>query len=373
MLVTADNMSTSPVAAHYVKTTFDTLPGWADDDHTAAFATFLVSSRLMAGQPEPADLMAKALRAACVKALAVAANMTDATVCRHFFEQTFEPHSVSHAPPEGLLTGYYEPLVKGSRERSERYSIPVYRRPPDLVNIVAESERGAKQVPFTHMRQTVHGLVPFATRQDIEQGVLEGLGLELLYLDDPVEAFFMHIQGSGRVALPDGEMIRISYDGKNGYPYTSIGGVLIQRGEAGAATMSLDRLALWLRADAERGRQLMWQNRSYIFFRELTGAEAEGAMGVDGIALTPGRSLAVDTGYHVVGTPIYVVSPTITYAGQGDGFKRLMIAQDVGSAIKGPERGDIFFGCGQEAGRLAGITKEAGKFYALLPKMDGRP
>ena len=238
------------------------------------------------------------------------------------------------------------------------------------MNVVAESERGAKSAGFTHLRQTSKGLVPHMTRAEIEQGGLKGQNLELLYFRDPVDVFFMQIQGSGRIELPDGEKVRITYDGKNGYPYTSVGRMLIDDGHFEPEKMSLKALSGWLKTDRKRAEAVMWQNKSYVFFRELQGAEADGAMGVLGIALQPGRSLAVDTAFHSIGMPIYVTSPALTHATtmrKPQGFARLMVAHDVGSAIKGPERGDIFFGSGDKAGRAAGVTKHPGQFFALLP------
>lgn len=359
-----------PARMQLVPVDWAALPGWHNDDLTAAFAAFLISARGKLSSPA-LDAETAALASVSRAALAIPDGAHDRQAARNFFATHFTARRVVHDGPAGLLTGYYEPLLHGSRMPTDRFTIPVLRRPPDLVNIVAESARGATREPYTHLRRTEAGLVPYATREAIECGALAGQGLELLYVEDPVEAFFMHIQGSGRIAFENGETLRISYDGKNGHPYTSIGRVLIDEGVVGAEEMSLEKLSQWLREDPERGRRLMWRNQSYIFFRELTGAEAEGAMGVDGITLSPGRSLAVDTAYHPIGVPIYVVSPNLRHAGNGGGFQRLMIAQDVGSAIKGPERGDIFFGCGDDAGRLAGITKEPGTFFVLLPKDFG--
>jgi membrane-bound lytic murein transglycosylase A len=272
------------------------------------------------------------------------------------------------------LTGYYEPLLEGSRTPSGAFDIPIYRRPPDLVNLVAESERGALAHALTHARKTSTGTEPYAVRSEIETGALQGQGLELLWLKDPVDAFFMHIQGSGRIRFPDGRMIRITYDGKNGHPYTSIGRFLIDAGVLSAEKMSLDALKDWLKADADRGRKAMWQNASFVFFREIEEDGADSPLGVLEIPLSTGRSLAVDTNFHTIGTPIYVSSPSLTHApGQPAGFRRLMIAQDVGSAIRGPERGDIYFGSGDEAGKLAGITKHPGTFFALLPRRGDEP
>lgn len=283
------------------------------------------------------------------------------------FSKLFQPQRVSGSRSEGLLTGYYEPLIKGSRTPDATYNIPIYRRPPDLVNMVAESERGAKSEALTHQRQTEHGLEPYLTRAEIEQGGLAGKGLELMYFKDPVDVFFMQIQGSGRVELPNGEKVRISYDGKNGHPYTSIGKILVESGEMSAAGMSLKALKQWLRADRERAKAVMRKNKSYVFFRELSKNESGAPLGANRIPLQPGRSLAIDTSYYALGTPIYVDAPEITHATKTGTFRRLMIAHDVGSAIKGSERGDIYFGSGDDAGRLAGVTKQKGHLYALLP------
>lgn len=373
-----------PAPSHtYQPASFANLPGWEGDDHLAAWKAFIASCKPVldaakggskAG-PKPTP---QALLDVCQHALVMAASGRAQTRAgaKAFFESHFKPHRVLHAASEGLLTGYYEPLIQGARKPEGPFQTPVYKRPADLVNVVAESERGAKSAAFTHMRKTDKGLVPYMTRAEIEQGGLKGQNLELLYFRDPVDVFFMQIQGSGRIELPDGTKVRITYDGKNGYPYTSVGRQLIDDGHFQPEKMSLKALSQWLKTDRKRAEGVMWQNKSYVFFRELQGAEAEGAMGVLGIALQPGRSLAVDTAFHSIGMPIYVASPALTHAtpattkpdsNKPAGFARLMVAHDVGSAIKGPERGDIFFGSGDKAGRTAGVTKHPGSFYALLP------
>ncbi len=192
--------------------------------------------------------------------------------------------------------------------------------------------------------------------------------MELVYFADPVEVFFLQIQGSGRVKLTDGSTIRVHYDGKNGHPYSSIGRYLIEKGLLAADKISMGALKRWLRADPERGKQVMWKNASYVFFRELKGSEAKSPMGAMQVHLTPGRSLAVDPRYHALGIPIFVSAEGVGHAGKGGNFRRLMVAQDVGSAIKGPERGDVYFGSGDAAGRLAGTTKSEAKFIVLLPR-----
>lgn len=345
--------------------TFAELPGWRVDDHAAAFAAFARSSN---------RLVARGLTGAWVDAMpgvqaAIGGQPSppaSVTAARAFFETHFVPHRVVHGGG-GLLTAYYEPVIDGSRTPSPQYRTPIYRRPPDLVTIVPDAMRGATGETYTHARSTPQGVVPYATRAEIEQGALAGRGLELAYVADAVEAFFLQIQGSGQIRLSDGTTFRVAYDGKNGHPYRSIGRRLIEQGQIGEAEMSLQSLAAWLRADLQRGRETMWHNQSFVFFRELTGAQAAHTIGVDEIALTPGRSLAVDAGVHAIGTPVYVSSPALEHMAPG-GLHRLMIAQDVGSAIKGPERGDIFAGTGTAAGAIAGITKHPGRFFVLLPR-----
>lgn len=347
---------------------FADLPGWADDDHLAAFQTFLKSAPAVIGLPEtsaPAKTKTpdRTLAAVAEHARARADEVRTADAARAFFEQHFVPHRVEHSGAEGLLTGYYEPVLDGSRERQGPFQVPLYRRPPDLVNLVGEAERGALADGFTHARRTETGPVPYATRAEIENGALNGQDLELLWLADPVDAFFLHVQGSGRIRLANGDTLRITYDGKNGHPYTSIGRYLIDTGLMSAEEMSLDALKAWLSAHPDEAPGVLQQNKSFVFFRALEG-DAAAPLGALGTGLTDGRSLAVDTSYHALGTPVYVSAPTLApWAGRP--FARLMIAQDVGSAIRGPERGDIYYGSGEDAGRLAGTTKHPGHFFVL--------
>jgi membrane-bound lytic murein transglycosylase A len=362
--------------ASYQPVTFADLPGWAKDDHLAAFKTFAKScERLIASArertgtdktPPPAPLVA-----VCSEAARLAGEIKSKDNARTFFERAFTPNTVVHKGPQGLLTGYYEPIVQGSRKPEGPYQTPIYKRPPDLVNVVSETERGTvKAGTLTHVRKTENGTEPYYTREQIEQGALKGQGLELLYFADSVDVFFMQIQGSGRVKLTDGTTIRVHYDGKNGHPYSSIGRYLIDKALLAADKVSMGALAKWLKADPERGKQVMWQNASYVFFRELKGDEAGAPLGAINVALTPGRSLALDPSFHWLGTPVYVSAPTLTHVPKTGPFSRLMIAQDVGSAIKGPERGDIYFGSGDAAAKVAGVTKHPGKFFVLLPNTE---
>jgi len=348
------------------------VPDWEHDDHAAAFKAFLTScARLVASARERAtgDKLPPtpaALVAACAAATHLAAPVGGAAA-KAFFEAHFTANTVVHDGPGGLLTGYYEPLVDGSRTPQGAFQTPLYKRPPDLVNLVDETQRGSVGMALTHARKIDKGTEPFPTRAEIEQGALKDRNLELLYVADPVEVYFLQVQGSGRIKLTDGSIVRIHYDGKNGHPYTSVGRYLIEKGLLAADKVSMGALRRWLKADLERAKQVLWQNASYVFFRELKGPEAAGPLGALGTRLTPGRSLAVDASHHALGLPIYVSCEGMTHLAKAGSFHRLMIAQDVGSAIKGPERGDIYFGSGDAAGRLAGVTKHPGRFIVLLP------
>lgn len=367
----------------FLPLSFRDVPGWEADDHAAAFRAFLPGARRLLdraldpgrrGPTTPAALLA-----ACHAALDLGEGGERPDAARAFFEAHFVPHTVRHTHGQGLLTGYYEPVLSGSRTLSATCQIPVYRRPPDLANIVDETERGAKSVGLTHARRTKRGFEPYFTREEIENGALRGQGLELFYAACPVEVFFLHVQGSGVVQLPDGSAFRVTYDGKNGHPYTSIGQTILAQGLMSKEEMSLAALKAWLKADLLRARALMRQNRSYIFFRELPAGTAA-PLGAFGIPLSPLRSLAVDTATHAIGTPVFVVAPELPVpqeaasgnghqnSGTDQGFRRLMIAHDAGSAIVGPERGDIYFGSGEDAGTAAGATRHPGAFYVLKPR-----
>jgi membrane-bound lytic murein transglycosylase A len=336
-----------------IPTRFADLQGWADDDHAAAFRALLRSCAADPASPHAAD------------ALALGAGV-DSNAARGFFEERFVPHLIAESGSPGFVTGYYEPEIEGSYVRGGPFQVPVYRRPKDLITLAPETERARFDGRITGLRETA-GQVPYYTRAEIWDGALSGRGLELLYLKDMVELFYMQVQGSGRVHLKEGGAVRLGYAGKNGYPYTSIGRLLIERGAIAPDAMSMAAVKAWLRADEARGQALMEENRSYVFFRELDADEGrDGPRGAQGVALTPGRSLAVDTAYHRLGLPVFVTAAELATGGQP--FRRLMIAQDVGSAIRGPERGDIFWGTGEGAGVIAGSTRHAARFCILLPK-----
>lgn len=349
---------------------FASLGDWERDDHEAALASFLKScEKLGTLDPTavygagPATRSGKDWLDACAAAKTVSAG-DDAA--RQFFEARFTPYRVHEdGKTKGLLTGYYEPELRGSLTRKPPYLTPLYMRPPDLVTVSL-----GRFLPDLNGR-TIAGavkdgrLVPFASRADIAGGALDGHDLELLWVDDPVDAFFLEIQGSGRVALDDGQVVRVGYAGKNGRPYTSIGRVLIGRGEVAPEAMSMPALRGWLHGNPDAAEALLHENHSYVFFRLLDG---EGPLGSQGVALTPGRSLAVDRQVWPLGMPVWIDGRLPgEVAGPGVPLRRLVVAQDTGGAITGALRGDLFWGPGKRAEALAGHMKDKARFTVLLP------
>lgn len=352
---------------------FSDISGWSGDDHLAAFETFIRSCdkilkvHLSREKSGTADVPEHPLTRVCQAAIELG-SLNDASAARDFFEQNFTPYRYSGDGLAGFVTGYYEPELAGARKKSDSYGVPVYGVPDDLVQLYPDEERAKRNDEMTAGRRVAGEIQPYFDRKAIEQGALEGRELEILWLADPVDAFYMHIQGSGRVALEEGGHVRLAYAAKNGHPYTAIGAILIARGEIAREDMSMEAVRGWLAANPGKAQELMWRNRSYIFFRELPDdASAPGPEGAQGVPLTPRRSLAVDTSLHATGSPIWVDAPDLDLHGEA-GFHQLMIAQDTGSAIRGPERGDIFWGSGGDAGALAGSTRHGARFTILLPK-----
>jgi len=342
---------------------YSSLPGWKRDDHAAAFKTFLLScSKMSSG----GDRLARACRVARKQPRNISNKRAKA-----FFESYFTPHQVHSS--KGLLTGYYEPEMYGSRVRTSKFKIPLYRRPRDLMALNSKQKRRAARragLPrkLTYAMRTRKGLSPYLTREQIESGGLDGHGLEMLWLADPVDVFFLHIQGSGRIVLPDGSRMRVGFDGKNGYGYSSVGRLLVRNGLLSKGGVTLDSVKTWLRKNPKMGRKAMWHNKSFIFFRELPDkSDGSGPIGAQGIALVAGRSLAVDRRHYRLGLPIFLSVPHFRKDGRKN-LRRLMVAQDTGTAIKGARRGDIFWGSGHEAGNIAGRTYHKGQFYVLLPR-----
>jgi membrane-bound lytic murein transglycosylase A len=360
-----------PAGASAERIDFADLSGFAADDHAAALRTLLVSCR---ARQEKAPALREglaaqpALDAVCISALRV--GEVDTPAARAFFERHFTPWRISGESGRGFFTGYFEPEVEGSLKPGGRYGTPVYARPEDLVTF-PQGETPAGFEGFAAARKRSDGaLEPYADRTAIEEGALAGLGLERAWLADPVDLFFVQVQGSGRIRLPDGSVIRLAYAGRNGHPYTAIGRVVADRFGIPRSDMTMDRLRAFLAEDADLARSIMRENRSYVFFRLATELDpALGPIGGEGVPLTPGRSLAIDRTLWPYGLPVFVAAelPTGTDAGL-EPFRRLMIAQDTGSAILGPARADIFFGPGSAAGAIAGRVRHPGTFTVLWPK-----
>ncbi len=345
---------------------FDDLPGWVSDDHGQALDAFRRSAReilaSISGVHKPARFGGK--RDAWLEYCRMSLERQDA---RRFFEDQFRPYRVQdEACPDGLFTGYFEPEVLGRRSPSQAFQIPLYRRPADLVALPSE---GSLTTGLTFGRMVDGEARPYFTRRDIEQGALSGQGLEILWLSDWADAFFMQVQGSGRVRLEDGQVIRLTYDGKTGLPYTSIGALLIAQGIIPHEQISMQSIRRWMSAHPEEARKLMWRNESFIFFREVELPMPDlGAFGAQRVQLTPRRSLAVDRSFWMFGTPVWLdtLVPTDERGGMKT-FRQLMIAQDTGTAIRGLARGDLYWGSGDDAAMIAGQMKSPGGMSVLLP------
>jgi membrane-bound lytic murein transglycosylase A len=294
---------------------------------------------------------------------------TSADDARGFFESHFEPFYVAPPSDRGFLTGYFEPEFDGSVTRVPGFGTPLLARPDDLVTVPQGGIPPGLDPELQAAKRTAAGFEPYPDRAAIEDGALGDRAKPIVYLRDDVDAFVIHVQGSARIRLVDGHVVRVAYAGRNGRAYTSIGRILVDTGRIPLAEMSLERLTAWIRANPEEGRRVMRQNRSYIFFRlaeELNAAD--GPIGGAGVPLTPGRSLAVDRGLWSYGLPFWLEGELPLATGGSEPLRRLMIAQDTGTAIVGPARGDFYFGSGPEAGTRAGLLRHSARFMVLAPK-----
>ncbi len=350
---------------------FDDLPGWRADDPRHALAALKRSCDRHLARPAEAAVGPFAVggragdwHGPCRVLATLEPSAMDAAEARRFVEAGFRPYRVRGSDgPEGLFTGYYEASARGSRTRSARYHVPLHGRPADLVTadlgIFSDEFRGRSVAGRVENGR----FIPYEDRAAISAGALAGRDLEILWVDDPVDAFFMEIQGSGRVLLDDGTVLRVGYAGKNGLPYTAIGRVLTDMGALTRDRVSMQSIRAWLAANPDKARAVMDHNRSYVFFREIEG---EGPIGAEGVALTPERSLAVDRRFFGLGVPFYVVADDD--AGALAPVRALMVAQDTGGAIRGPVRGDLFLGWGEAAGERAGRMRMRGRYWMLLPR-----
>jgi membrane-bound lytic murein transglycosylase A len=363
---------------------YEQLAGWDADDPREALGAFARSCAKLeqydAATPMGTSPWFGAVgdwRAACADAATAVQNSAaqgstaegSAAEVRDFFEGHFSPYLVIDGDdPEGLFTGYYEPLLFGSRRFGGPYTVPIYRPPDDLVRV--DLGRFNPDLAGYAIYGRIQGgqFVPYYARADIETGALAGRDLELLWVDDPIDKFFLQIQGSGQVRLDDGSLVRVGYASQNGHPYHAIGRDLIEMEVLGREEVSLPAIKSWLEAHPGDAPQIMARNRSYIFFEERPELGPEdGPLGSQGVSLTAGRSLAVDRRYIPLGVPVWL--DTVAPWPEGEGpLRRLMVAQDTGGAIKGVVRGDVFWGAGARAESIAGHMRSPGRYAVLLPK-----
>jgi len=370
--------------SQYAPVAWADIAGWNDDDHLQAYKAFRISCKPISARPDPADdakTDAKVDTKVDVKALgnslrdpcraARAADISDAGRAKAFFEAYFLPLRISRlGEDQGFVTGYYEPVLDGSRTKTDVYTVPVYRRPSNL--FVRGFKQDAPSLPnkgevFRKIGR--RKLVPYYDRAAIEDGAIAGRGLEICWLKSQTDLLFAQIQGSARIRLEDGSTVRINYDAHNGYPYTAVGRILIDRGIIPKEQMSMQKIREWMEQNPDGANDLRRQNRSYVFFREVPLSDKDEAVGAQGVPLTPGRSIAVDKALHVYGTPFFIEGELPIESEQSKTpFRRLMIAQDTGSAIVGPARADLYFGAGADAGKVSGRLKNNLRFIILVPK-----
>jgi membrane-bound lytic murein transglycosylase A len=353
----------------YEKTSLSSLPGWSEDRVSDALPALKRScGKIRRGYDEqevaPAEIGGTIAdwRAPC-DALSRLSDGSDDAAVRDFLSDWFEVYEIKTGEGSGLFTGYYEPELKGALQRRAGYETPLLGRPDDLVLVNLGDWRSGLRGERIAGRLRSGRLVPYESRAEIEAGALGKNAEPLLWLADPIDAFFLHIQGSGRILLDDGRVLRVGYDGHNGHVYYPIGRYLVENGHIDKDAISLQTIRDWLRANPSEMRGVMDLNPSYIFFRTVDG---DGPIGAQGVALTPGRSLAVDRRYIPLGAPVWL---DIDYPDEsGKPLKRLVVAQDTGGAIKGAVRGDVFWGHGETAAEKAGPMAASGRYFVLLPK-----
>lgn len=348
----------SPFARTFRAASWADLPGWKDDDIAAAWSAFMQSCRGMASKSH-----GPAWKRVCD--LARTADGKPDFNPRAFFEQNLQPYAVLTGDGEsnGMITGYYEPLLRGSRTKVKGFEQPIRAVPDDLLTI--DLSALFPELKDKRVRGRVEGnkVVPYWSRAEIGARGDRLPGKTLLYVDDAVELFFLQVQGSGRVKLTDGSTVRVNYADQNGHPYQSIGRVLVDRGELKLEEASMQGIQAWARANPARLDELLNANPSYVFFRENPNSK-DGPAGALGVPLTPERSIAIDPRSVPLGAPVFLAT---TRPNSVQAMNRLVMAQDTGGAIKGAVRADFFWGFGKAAGEQAGRMKQTGRLWVLLP------
>lgn len=350
------------------QTTFENVPGWAAADHSLILPAFLKSCDVLVKKSPDAAMgpdtrMGKISDWVEICADARKIRPGNKVEVNFFFQSRFVPYLArNNQNATGLFTGYYESELEGRWGPEGDFAHPIYSRPNDLVSANLGQYRDEFKGKQIAGRVLGNKLIPYNSRAEINNGALKGRALEILWVNDPVTLFFLHVQGSGRVRMTDGSTVRIGYAGRNGRPYTSIGKELVKMNVMPLKDVTAPAIMSWLRANPEPGRRLMNKNESFVFFRVIDG---DGPLGAQGVPLTPGRSMAVDRKFIPYGVPIWL-NTTDPLDGKLP-LRRLMVAQDTGSAIKGPVRGDVFWGFGAEAAERAGVMKSRGQYYLILP------
>ena len=355
-----------PAEAKFQRVPFTALPGWPNVSLAPGLRAFASACTRIAA--------ASALRRACDAARALPAD--DEAAARAFAEATFEAWAISSAEgvAEGLVTGYYEPVLAGSRTRTDRFRTPVYGVPPDLVAVDLESVN--PELKGMRLRGRIEGtrVVPYWTRAQIEANKSSAPPV-IGWVEDPVELFFLQIQGSGQIALETGERLRLGYGDQNGHPYRSMGRFLVERREMTLDQASMQGIKAWASANPRKLREALDANPSYVFFREMpdNGAgpgQERGPFGTLGVPLTAGYSIAVDPRHIPLGAPVFLAT-TMPLSTQP--LERLVAAQDTGGAIRGAVRADFYWGSGSEAGTLAGRMRQPGRMWILWPRGEILP
>ena len=354
---------------------YEKLQGWRSDNPLSAALAFSRSCEKLLRRPGQSQIgkhelygIADDWRMACDAALDLDETSTAADA-RRFFEAWFQPFAVTaDGEADGLFTGYYEPQLRGSKSRSAAFTVPLHLPPEDLVRV--DLGKFDPDLAGRSIRGRIEGqeFIPYHSRDAIVDGALAHRDLELVWVDDEIEKFFLQIQGSGQVRLDDGTIIRVGYADQNGLPYRAIGRDLIEIGALTPENVSLQSIRAWLKDNPGRARDIMSRNKSYIFFRENQELDpADGPLGAQNVPLTAGRSLAVDPRHVPLGAPLWL-DTTAPWPDGDRPLRRLMVAQDVGGAIKGAVRGDVFWGAGERAEAVAGHMKSQGRFFVLVPR-----
>jgi membrane-bound lytic murein transglycosylase A len=356
---------------HLEPVTFAELPGWhADDPRPVIAALSRCHRQVTTAKPYRTGSLGISTDDLLPAFAAAGGGFADEREARAFFEERFVPFRIRPDDrPAGFVTAFYEPEVEVRATPNGEFRFPFYRRPDDLVDIDDTNRPEGMDPYFAFGRLRDGRIEEYPDRRAIEEGFLAGRGLEIAYARSKVDVFFIHVQGAARLVDPDGSLRRITYAAKTGHCFSAIGKLLIERGKIDAATVSMASIRGWLAAHPEKVDEVLWHNRSFIFFRVApVDDDGLGPVAAAKVPLEPGRSLAVDRLIHTFGVPFFVASESLTHLDGGRPFARLMLALDTGSAIVGPARGDIFTGSGDEAGNRAGSVRNDADFFIFIPR-----